>query len=47
VMVPAGAREVSFTFEPASYRRGKWISLATAIALMGILIVSIGRRGRH
>jgi hypothetical protein len=45
VVVPTGAREVVFRFEPVSYRRGKWVSLATAIALMTLLVMVVARRG--
>ena len=36
VELPENAREVVFTFEPASYRRGRFISLA---ALAGVLLI--------
>ncbi|HEX3148277.1 MAG TPA: YfhO family protein [Gemmataceae bacterium] len=47
VMVPAGSREVVFHFEPQSYRRGKWISLATiAVVAVFFVITSIRERAR-
>jgi Bacterial membrane protein YfhO len=48
VMVPAGAKEVAFRFEPQSYRRGKWVSIGAlvAIALFGAgqFVIVIFRR---
>jgi hypothetical protein len=38
VMVPAGAKEVVFRFEPQSYRRGKWISLVASLVVIGSLV---------
>jgi hypothetical protein len=49
VVVPPGAREVVFTFEPRSYRIGWWVSCG-ALALLGIGGLVMGfshlRRGR-
>jgi hypothetical protein len=44
VVVPRGTREVVFRFEPASYRRGRWFSLATAAAWLVLLVVSVVRQ---
>jgi hypothetical protein len=44
VAVPGGTREVVFTFEPESYYRGRWISIA-ALAVVGALgLLSCWRR---
>lgn len=45
VMVPAGAKEVEFRFEPASYRRGKWVSVVTLAGVMFLLGFAAARRG--
>jgi hypothetical protein len=45
VDVPAGAREVVFTFEPASYQRGRMISLvALGVVLVLVTGVAVSRR---
>ena len=44
VEVPAGAREVVFTFAPASYQRGKILSLLSTIV---VLLLSAGGFIRH
>lgn len=48
VMVPTGAREVVFRFEPESYRRGRWISLGALIAVAAFFgSVMVNRRNRR
>jgi hypothetical protein len=39
-MVPAGARDVEFRFQPASYRRGRWVSLV-AIGAVGFFALAV------
>ncbi|HWE39790.1 MAG TPA: YfhO family protein [Isosphaeraceae bacterium] len=49
-VVEAGRHEVAFTFDPASYRDGAWLStlgLALTAASFGIGRVATGRRGRR
>jgi hypothetical protein len=48
VPVPAGRPEVVFTFDPASYRWGRWISTVTlsALALVGTLAAVLAMRRR-
>jgi hypothetical protein len=49
VAVPAGKHQVCFGFEPASLQRGKMITAAALAAVLGLNVLTIGRRiaGRH
>lgn len=44
VIVPAGAKDVVFRFEPTSYRRGKWISAVTLAGAMFFFGFTTARR---
>ena len=46
VVVPAGTREVVFAFEPASYHRGKMVSIA-ALAVVVCISIGAGLRRRQ
>ncbi len=47
VAVPAGAHEVVFTFDPASYRWGKGISLATLALVCCLTVLGLVHRNRR
>lgn len=44
VQLPADARQVIFTFEPASYRWGKIVSIAAMLAVVASMIALSGKR---
>jgi hypothetical protein len=46
VVVPSGAAEVVFRFDPLSVRIGAWISALTLLTVIGLLLVAAGRRWR-
>ena len=47
VVIPAGSREVVFTYHSSSYAAGKVVTWLTLFFALGIISVSTWRDGRH
>ena len=45
--VPAGAKNLVFEFQSAVYRRGRLITLASALGLLGLVAVPVVLRRRR
>jgi uncharacterized membrane protein YfhO len=46
VRVPPGAANVTFSYQPTSYRLGLVISIATLLVILGTAVIGWRRRGR-